>query len=170
MRYLSLFLVMCLCFCCFVAVPVLAAEVSESTTEAVGSTDPVSSVADDSVLLDAVGPEFDGLVSFQVSSALGEITLYLPNGSSRDDLQLADGYLYNTTGSTLYLYCPQYPDYTFSASRFDTVYYRVNATGYSSVELAVTAVNSSVPDFENVLPFLILFAMFLSGFSLLWRS
>lgn len=87
--------------------------------------------------------DLEGLVYYDVSSSLGEIRLYLPQGLDKDTLQLVDGQLINTTNSTVYPYCPDYPDYTFSASRWSSVQYRTSGSNYTNVELTGVAIQDT---------------------------
>ena len=145
-----------LCCCCVVlcgavavsASPVETAAVSDETvalsaestdeTEAVVDSggDTAAGTSDDAAAfaLSGADTEFENLAYYDISCSLGDIRLYLPYDVDRDALQLQDGKLVNLSNSTLYLYCPEYPSYTFSASRFQSVVYRVDSS-YTSVDL-----------------------------------
>lgn len=47
----------------------------------------------------------------------------------------------NLSNSTCYAYCPDYPDYTFSCSRFGTFTYR--SSNYSSEDLEITNISDT---------------------------
>lgn len=85
--------------------------------------------------------DFEGLVFYDVSSSLGDIRLYLPQDFDPDTLQLRDGKLFNTSNSTVYLFCPDFPEYTFSASRWGNLSYRTTGTNYQTVELSGVTVS-----------------------------
>lgn len=119
-------------------------------------------------LISASAVEFDDLSYYDVSSGLGDIRLYLPHDVDAAVLQLQGDRLYNVSGNTIYLYCPQYPDYSFSAARFSPVTYRVS--NYSSTELTVGAIGDSsqavhLSHWEFLVVGLIIFLLIL----LLWR-
>lgn len=110
------------------------------------------------------------LVKLTVSSHLGEITLVLPSGVGSGSLVLDGQYLRNMTSSTLYVFCPEFPDYIFSASRFDVLTYRDSeANNYQTVDLIVTEVKSSVPSFEEVFPWIFLALVILSALFAIWE-
>lgn len=95
----------------------------------------MSTVSTEPVVQAIDSGDLEGLVYYDVNSSLGEIRLYLPLGMDKNTLQLVDGQLVNTTNSTVYPYCPDYPDYTFSASRWSSVQYRTSGTSYNTVDL-----------------------------------
>lgn len=115
------------------------------------------------------GTEFSDLAYLDVSSSLGDIRLYLPYGVELPSVQLQDGLLYNTTSSTIYLYCPEYPDYTFSASRFQNVTYRTSSNNYSTYDLTDVSIIDSTSTVSVYLPYVELFALVFIIFALLWR-
>lgn len=117
----------------------------------------------------ATGTEFEDLSFLDVSCNLGDIRLYLPYGVELPSIQLRDSLLYNTTNSTIYLYCPEYPDYTFSASRFQNVTYRTSGSNYSTVDLTGVSITDSSGTVMEILPYVQLFALVFIVFALLWR-
>lgn len=139
---------------------VFATEVTPPETEAVTEAAPQALEDDD----------FDiHFARLNVSSSLGELTLIFPEGVSSSALVLDGQFLRNMSNSTVYLYCPQFPDYTFSASRFDTVGYRPNNGGYQTVELIVESVEDPVPSFEDVFPWIFLAIIVLGLFAQMWN-
>lgn len=87
--------------------------------------------------------DLEGLVYYDVNSSLGEIRLYLPQGMDKNTLQLVDGQLVNTTNSTVYPFCPDFPDYTFSASRWSSVQYRTSGTNYTNFDLTGVSIQDT---------------------------
>lgn len=87
--------------------------------------------------------DFEGLAFYDVSSSLGDIRLYLPAEFDKDTLQLRDGELFNVSNSTVYLFCPDYPEYTFSASRWNTVTYRTSGAQYQTADLGRVTVSDT---------------------------
>lgn len=103
-----------------------------------------------------------------VDSHMGELDLVLPDGVGKDALVLDGDRLRNFTSGILYVHCPQFPDYTFSASRFGVLTYREQGVGsMQSVELVVHSVKAS-PGFLESFPFIAIMLMMLSGFARLW--
>lgn len=111
---------------------------------------------------------FSGLVRYTVNSNLGQISLQLPEGLDNTVLQLRDGYLYNVSGSTVYLYCDQFPTYTFSAARFSPVSYRTGS-GYDTQQLAVYEVITYSASPDQMWNYLFYFLLILIVFLLFWR-
>lgn len=110
---------------------VLVCSFSVSATQATGtieddSSGSVQSDTSDLLASTVAEPAFTGVASFSVSCNLGDIVLSLPSDVPGDVLQLKNNRLVNVSASTVYLYCEQFPDYTFSASRFGPVSYRAN--------------------------------------------
>ncbi len=127
--------------------------------------------ADSGIALYAVpdpGTDFAGLAYFDVKSNLGSIRLYLPQGVSKDAVQLQDGMLYNVTNSTLYFYCREYPGYTFSASRFQNVSYR--ASNYDTQDLTVTEVTASGMVIDDYFDYVIIFCLVFIALAMIWRG
>lgn len=133
--------------------------------------DPAADIGTDSdnliALADVSSDGFDNLAYYSVSSSLGDLTLYLPEGIGLDTLQLKDGSLYNTSNSTIYLYCPEYSSYTFSAARFSPVMFR--STNYDSTQLTGVTINDSSSTFALSSDVIIIFCLVLICFFLIWR-
>lgn len=96
------------------------------------------------LVLPALGAELAGGYYFVADSALGSgLTFYVPSGYAAESFTYDEsGYLFNLTSSTIYLYCPDYPDYTISASRFSGFTYRAGS-GYTSTDLNLTNVTDT---------------------------
>lgn len=93
-----------------------------------------------------LGAELSGGYYITGDCALGDgLTFYIPSDYAAGCLTYdEDGYLFNLTSSSIYLYCPDYPDYTIYASRFFGFQYRTD-TGYGSsyVDLNLTNVTDT---------------------------
>lgn len=91
-------------------------------------------------------------------SALGDgLTFYIPASFVSGSLTYDEnGYLFNLTSSSIYLYCPDYPDYTIYASRFSGFQYRTDSnygTTYQDLNLTnVTAANVEILEESPKLP------------------
>lgn len=135
MKYLIYFLLAV----ALIAVPVSAAEVSEPL---VTETAPLDDDGEYPALY-AVDSPFSGGYYFVADCILGtELKFYVPVEWAYDRFAVNDiGSLVNMSNSTCYVYCPDFPDYTFSASRFGTFVYR--GDGYNSADLALTNVTDT---------------------------
>lgn len=136
-------------------------------TDTVSVSDPVSVSDSGTALSDGAGEFFD-LAYLDVSSNLGDLRLYLPHGVELAVMQVRDGLLYNVSNTTVYLYCPDYPGYTFSASRFSPVMYR--ADGYNSYTLSDVVISDSVDTSDVHYHMVMLFFIVLVGLFSLWRG
>lgn len=91
-----------------------------------------------------LGSELAGGYYITGDSALGNgLTFYVPADYAAGSLTYdEDGYLFNVTSSSIYLYCPDYPDYTIYASRFSGFQYRPSTSSgsYSYTDLNLTNV------------------------------
>lgn len=89
--------------------------------------------------------ELDGGYYMVGDSALGQgLTFYIPADYAAGSLTYdSSGYLFNLTDSSVYLYCPDYPDYTIYASRFSVFQYRRNTGGYSYEDLNLRNVSEA---------------------------
>lgn len=91
-------------------------------------------------------------------SALGDgLTFYIPSNFVSGSLTYDEnGYLFNLTSSSIYLYCPDYPDYTIYASRFSGFQYRTDSnygTTYLDLNLTnITAANVEILEESPELP------------------
>ena len=86
----------------------------------------------------ALAADLQGGYYFVADSALGTgLKFYVPAEYATGSLTYdSSGYLFNLTGSSIYLYCPDYPDYTIYAPRFSVFQYRSGSgSGYTYVDL-----------------------------------
>ena len=131
------------------ALPVNATEVDPSESIPVSSepalveTQPVSQIQLGDPALYSISGSLSGGYYFDCNCSLGtNLRFYVPVEWSQDALSIdSSGAPVNMSTSTLYLYCPAFPEYTFSASRFNTVTYR--GDGNQSTELRITSVTDS---------------------------
>ena len=131
--------------------------VDDGVIESSDPTVPLASVAEESSLpseevgqdpaLLAESDAFSGGYWFVCDCALGyDLKFYIP-------VDWADGqFTFNSSGapvnmsnSTVYAYCPDFPDYTFSAARFSEFTYR--ATNYNTSDLNISKVIDTNIDF-----------------------
>lgn len=136
-------------------------------TDSVSASDPVS-VSDSGTALSVGAGEFSDLAYLDLSCNLGDLRLYLPHGVELAAMQVRDGLLYNVSNSTIYLYCPDYPGYTFSSSRFSPVMYR--ADGYSSYTLSDVVISASSDTWKTHFHMVIIFFIVLIGLCSFWRG
>lgn len=136
MKFLSIVLSFLVLFS--LSVPVFAAS---------GSTDP--SDLNDSIEIVAVDdvPLSSYMASWEVVCNLGTIHLYAANGVDSTGIVIIDESIVNLTNNTVYFYSPEYPDYTFSASRFSPIYYR--ADNYNSSILNISSVEQVSVNYED---------------------
>lgn len=91
------------------------------------------------------------------------VRFYVPASAAAGCLTYdSSGYLFNVSNSTIYLYSPDYPDYTFSASRFSGFQYRQDNYTYAELQIHnVTEANVEIftedPALEEDMNFLDLF-------------
>lgn len=162
-----------LCFaCCFLlclglfALPASAVEDSSLPSETVDISDssgvpvletvspaparsPASASDGDSSLV-------SGLASYYVDSNLGKIHLYVPVGVAGDCLRLSSGKLVNMTNSSIYLYCPEFSNYSFWANRFQGVQYRESTSYADTYFLSGVSLVSGSRSFDDVFPYVLL--------------
>ena len=102
--------------------------------------------------LPALGAELSGGYYVVGDSAIGQdLTFYVPSDYATGSLTYSGGYLFNLTSSSVYLYCPDYPDYTIYAPRFSVFQYRTNdnyGTTYQPLNLRSIS-DSNVEIFED---------------------
>lgn len=119
------------------------------TVETVPETTVTETVPDDAYVpvTMALDGEMSGGYWFTCNCSLGNnLKFYVPIEWAYDALTLDNsGDPVNLSVSTCYAYCPTYPDYTFSASRFGTFTYRTS--GYDTQDLAVTQLIDTNIDF-----------------------
>lgn len=133
-----------------------AAEVQSDPTDPTESTGEIS-------LFAVTSGDLKDLAYLDLDCNLGEIRIYLPEGYSSSALQISNGLLINTTNSTIYPYCPDYPSYSFQASRWSSLTYRPNATGYNWTDLADVVILDVVDpsgSFSQIYIFLLLSILF----------
>lgn len=131
------------------ASPVYAAEVVPDETVPAASasvpveTEPVGQIQLGDPALYSVTGSLSGGYYFDCNCSLGNgIRFYVPVEWARDALSLdSSGAPVNMSNSTVYAYCPAFPEYTFSASRFNTFTYR--GDGFQSTVLAISSVTDS---------------------------
>lgn len=159
-RYLFCFIIGLL-----LALPVTAADTTGGDVvdgivfdaDASGSSDPTDSEAaasdeepaleteessEDIAALDVSG-DLAGGYYFVCDSALGYgLTFYVPLEWAHDVFTLdSSGTPVNLSTNTCYAYCPDFPDYTISCSRFGTFTYR--ATNYNTADLRITNITDT---------------------------
>ena len=148
-------LALALAICCALAFSVCAApvpsvgdepEVLDSESASVPATDGTEDSIDsvDSVLADAYdspallissGGDSNAGCWFVATSAFGAGSshrFYFDREFASGSLIMDSlGFLWNNTQSSIYLYCPDYPDYTIYAPRFGYFQYRTNDNNYN---------------------------------------
>lgn len=133
---------------------------------------PVAASAANSAATTAViaNNKLQRLASLSVTCQLGDITLYLPYGLDAGAVLLEGDALLNMTDSTVYLYCPEFPDYVFSASRFGAFSYRDSqASSYQTVQLIVSDSHTLSDSVESVLVCIVVVYLMLSVLVSFWR-
>lgn len=93
------------------------------------------------LVVPVLGAELAGGYYITGDSALGNgLTFYIPASFVSGSLTYDEnGYLFNLTSSSIYLYCPDYPDYIIYAPRFSVFQYRTDSSyGSSYVDLNLT--------------------------------
>lgn len=80
---------------------------------------------------------------FVCDCALGsDLIFYVPIEWAYDAFTTdSSGSLVNLSTTTCYAYCPDYPDYTFTCSRFNTFTYR--STGYDTSDLQIRDISDT---------------------------
>ena len=78
-------------------------------------------------------------------SALGnDLKFYIPAEYATDCITFDEnGYAFNVTGSSIYLYCPDYPGYTIYAARMSNFQYRRDSSGYQYEDLNLRNVSET---------------------------
>lgn len=109
-------------------------EVSESSEP----DDVVEPSVDDGGAVDSRAPvksayaPLSGGAYFVADSALGNaLAFYVPVDYLDKLAYTSDGDLFNLSASSVYLYCPSFPDYTIYAQRFSKFQFRPNSSGYT---------------------------------------
>lgn len=104
------------------------------------------------LVMPALGAELEGGYYVTGDSALGnDLTFYVPADYADGSLTYdSSGNLFNLTANSIYLYSPDYPDYTIYAARFSGFQYRRNTTGYSYEDLNLRNISdTNVEIFEK---------------------
>ena len=100
-----------------------------------------------------LGAELSGGYYITGDSAMGNgLTFYVPSDYAAGSLTYdSSGNLFNLTANSIYLYCPDYPDYTIYAPRFSGFQYRSGTgAGYSYLDLNLRNVSAdNVEIFEK---------------------
>lgn len=109
---------------------------SDSTEDSVNPVDSVLADAYDSpALLISSGGDTDAGCWFVATSAFGagaSHRFYFDKQYASGSLIMDSlGFLWNNTQSSIYLYCPDYPDYIIYAPRFGYFQYRTNDNNYN---------------------------------------
>lgn len=155
-----LFFILCVAA---LAIPVSAAP-DEGVVDAIVATDGVDSADSEGPLENTSVAEtleagidvlaLDGSLAggyyFVADCALGSaLKFYVPLEWAHDVFTLdSSGEPVNLSNSTCYAYCPVYPDYTISCSRFGTFTYR--ASNYNTSDLLITNISETNIEFlEN---------------------
>lgn len=105
-------------------------------SETINGDDVLNDSVDDSGTRDtrAVTPyaPLSGGSYFVADSALGVgLVFYVPVDYLHKLAYTSDGDLFNLSASSVYLYCPSFPDYSIYAQRFSRFQFRPNTSGYS---------------------------------------
>ena len=141
---------------------------SVSPEQEISSTDPSTGADSGPVLFAAVdGDQLEGLASWSLSTNLGQIHLFVAADFDSSVVRVVDGNLMNLGNSTVYFYCPEFPAYQFSASRFSNVVYRPDS-GYNSYELQVNTIEISSVDFIDYEPYIIIAVTLFILFFVIW--
>lgn len=156
-----LFLVL---FAVLLVMPVAAADLDGGNVDgsdtvataapAAGATDPSDPEESTEATMETTSDETDiaplaldgalaGGYYFVCDCALGyDLKFYVPLEWAHDVFTFdSSGEPVNLSNSTCYAYCPNYPDYTFSCSRFGTFTYR--ASNYSTTDLNITDISET---------------------------
>lgn len=94
----------------------------------------------------AMGADLQGGYYFVADSSLGSgLKFYVPSDFANGSLTYdSSGYLFNLTASSVYLYCPDYPDYSIYAPRFSGFQYRSGTgSGYTYLDLNATNITDT---------------------------
>lgn len=96
--------------------------------------------------LPALAADLQGGYYFVADSSLGSgLKFYVPSDFANGSLTYdSSGYLFNLTASSVYLYCPDYPDYSIYAPRFSGFQYRSGTgSGYTYLDLNATNITDT---------------------------
>ena len=131
---------------------VIDATVATDPTDPVDQEAPLETTAIPETMEEAAAPfavsgSLAGGYYFVCDCALGsDLKFYVPLEWAHDVFTLdRSGALVNLSNTTCYAYCPTYPDYTFSCSRFGTFTYR--ASNYNTSDLLITNISDTNIEF-----------------------
>lgn len=101
------------------------------------------------LVMPVLGAELAGGYYVTGDCALGnDMTFYVPADYAAGSLTYdSSGNLFNLTASSIYLYSPDYPDYTIYAPRFSVFQYRTDSS-YGSSYVALNLKNISAGNVE----------------------
>lgn len=111
------------------------------------------------LVLPVLGAELAGGYYVTGDSAMGnDLTFYIPSNYAAGSLTYdSSGNLFNLTSSSIYLYCPDYPDYTIYAPRFSGFQYRTDSSyGSTYVDLKLRNISAGNVEILEDSPSLIL--------------
>lgn len=149
---------------------VLSVTSPDQESENVSVSDPAADPDSGIMLAANSGTGLDGLASWNLAGTqLGDITLYVAQDVNSSGLKIVDNQLVNFNNSTVYFYSPEYPGYTFSASRFSPVYYRPDTSGYSSSLLTSSGITVDQVEFNDYYSYIVIGLIFVCLIFLLWR-
>lgn len=98
------------------------------------------------IVVPVLGAELAGGYFVTGDSAMGNgLTFYVPSDYAQGSLTYdSSGNLFNLTSSSIYLYCPDYPDYTIYAPRFSGFQYRQSSgSGYTYQDLNLRSITDT---------------------------
>lgn len=98
------------------------------------------------LVVPVLGADLAGGYYITGDSAMGQdLTFYVPADFASGSLTYdSSGNLFNLTNSSIYLYCPDYPEYTIYAARFSGFQYRQSSgAGYQYKDLKLRNVSAA---------------------------
>lgn len=98
------------------------------------------------LVVPVLGADLAGGYYITGDSAMGQdLTFYVPADFASGSLTYdSSGNLFNLTNSSIYLYCPDYPEYTIYAARFSGFQYRQSSgAGYQYQDLKLRNVSAA---------------------------
>lgn len=98
------------------------------------------------LVVPVLGADLAGGYYITGDSAIGQdLTFYVPADFASGSLTYdSSGNLFNLTNSSIYLYCPDYPEYTIYAARFSGFQYRQSSgAGYQYQDLKLRNVSAA---------------------------
>lgn len=143
-----------------VTVPSETVDIPDSSGATVSATAPSAPARSPAPASAADSSLVSGLASYFVNSNLGKIHLFVPVGVAGDCLRLSSGKLVNMSNSSIYLYCPEFPNYSFWANRFQGVQYRESTSYADTYSLTGVSLVSGSRSFDDVFPYVLLLVLF----------